>query len=230
MGINLGNLAPEPVVDIKAQATPTEPAPTPVVLPEGAEKVDRGGGVVTLNLKKGVSLDLTKTLPTLKNITVGLGWDPAQGVSMDLDVFALALHNGKVQSANDVVFYQQRDIVSGIILSEDNRTGQGEGDDETIKISLNSVPADVTEIGIFVNIYEASKKNQNFGMVHGSYCRLVDDATGKEEAIFVLNESDAALYNAFHFVTFKRNATGWTFETVAKGLNGDVNEIANQYC
>lgn len=228
MGINLGSLAPEPTVDIKAQTTPSEP--TPIVLPEGAEKVDRGGGIVTLNLKKGVSLDLSKTLPTLKNITVGLGWDPAQGISMDLDVFALALHNGKVQSANDVVYYAQRTVVPGINLSEDNRTGQGEGDDETIKIALDSIPSDITEIGIFVNIYEASQKNQNFGMVHGSYCRLVDDVTGKEEAIFVLNESDAALYNAFHFVTFKRNATGWSFETVAKGLNGDVNQIANQYC
>ena len=228
MGINLGSLAPEPTEDIKAQAAPAPVAQQ--VLPEGVEKVDRGNGQISLNLKKGISLDLTKTLPTLKNITVGLGWDPATGASMDLDVFALTMHNGKILSTNDIIYFNQRTICSGIVLSEDNRTGQGEGDDESIKISLDSVPADVTEIAIFVDIFEAEKKNQNFGMVHGSYCRLVDDATGKEEAIFVLNESEAALYNAFHFVTFKRNATGWNFETVAKGMNGDINSIANQFC
>lgn len=227
MGINLGSLSPEPTVDIKAQAT-SETAP--IVLPEGAEKVDRGNGIVSLNLKKGVSLDLTKVLPSLKNLTVGLGWNPAQENSMDLDVFGLAMHQGKVLSSNDVIFFQQRTVVPGIVLSEDNRTGEGEGDDETIKISLDNIPSDITEVGIFVNIFEAEKKNQNFGMVQGSYCRLVDDVTGKEEAIFVLNESDAALYNAFHFVTFKRNITGWTFDIIAKGLNGDINSIANQYC
>jgi tellurium resistance protein TerD len=228
MGINLGSLATTPQTDIKAQVAAPTPAPQPII-PEGVDKVTRPDGGISLNLKKGISLDLSKAIPTLKNITVGLGWDPAQGASMDLDVFALALHNGKVLTANDIVFFNQRNLIPGITLSEDSRDGQGEGDDETIIIDLDKIPSDITGVAIFVNIFEADKKQQNFGMVSNSYCRLVNNATGKEEAIFVLNESDSALFNAFHFVTFTRNATGWTFETVAKGLNGDVGIIANQY-
>lgn len=225
MGINLGSLAPEPAVDIKAQATPT-PAPAPVVLPAGVEKVDRGGGQISLNLSKGISLDLSKTMPTLDRVKVGLGWD----TSADLDVFALAMRNGKISSANDIVFFNQKDVVRGIHLSGDCRNGlETTGvDDETIEITLSQLPADITEVAIFANIYNAT--NQNFGMVNGAYIRIVDANTNKEEAIYVLNENDAALFNAFHFATFKRNGTGWSFDTISKGMNGDINVIANQFC
>ena len=225
MGINLGSLTPEST-DIKAQAAPT-PAPAPVVLPDGVEKVDRGNGVVSLNLTKGISLDLTKTLPSLDKVKVGLGWD----TTADLDVFALLMRNGKISSGADVVFFNQKDA-QGIHLSGDCRNGLDTTgvDDETIEITLSQIPADVTEVGIFANIYDATAKNLNFGMVQGAYTRLIDANTNKEEAIYILSDKDAALFNAFHFVTFKRNGSGWTFETVAKGLNGDVNQIANQYC
>lgn len=221
MGINLGSLTPE-ATDIKAQA-----APAPVVLPDGVEKVDRGNGVVSLNLTKGISLDLTKTLPSLDKVKVGLGWD----TTADLDVFALLMRNGKISSGADVIFFNQKDA-QGIHLSGDCRNGLDTTgvDDETIEITLSQIPADVTEVGIFANIYDATAKNLNFGMVQGAYTRLIDANTNKEEAIYILSDKDAALFNAFHFVTFKRNGSGWTFETVAKGLNGDVNQIANQYC
>lgn len=221
MGINLGSLTPEST-DIKAQA-----APAPVVLPDGVEKVDRGNGVVSLNLTKGISLDLTKTLPSLDKVKVGLGWD----TTADLDVFALLMRNGKISSGADVIFFNQKDA-QGIHLSGDCRNGLDTTgvDDETIEITLSQIPSDVTEVGIFANIYDATTKNLNFGMVQGAYTRLIDANTNKEEAIYILSDKDAALFNAFHFVTFKRNGSGWTFETVAKGLNGDVNQIANQYC
>lgn len=237
MGINLGNLTPEPTSDIKAQVSNTAPMPntTPVtstpapeiVLPNGVEKVDRGGGMVSLNLKKGVSLDLTKTLPTLDRVKVGLGWD----TTADLDVFALLMRNGKISSGADVIFFNQPNG-QGIHLSGDCRNGLDTTgvDDETIELTLSQIAPDVTEVGIFVNIYDATTKNLNFGMVNGAYTRIVDANTDKEEAIYVLSDNDAALYNAFHFVTFKRNGSGWSFDTVSKGLNGDVQQIANQYC
>ena len=150
MGINLGSLTPE-ATDIKAQA-----APAPVVLPDGVEKVDRGNGVVSLNLKKGISLDLTKTLPSLDKVKVGLGWD----TTADLDVFALLMRNGKISSGADVIFFNQKDA-QGIHLSGDCRNGLDTTgvDDETIEITLSQIPADVTEVGIFANIYDAENNS-----------------------------------------------------------------------
>lgn len=225
MGINLGNLAPEPN---PIQAAP--PVPAEVLNQPGVQQVDKGDGKLTLNLSKGVQLDLTKAAPTLKNAMVGLGWDVnSGGASMDLDVFAILLHNGKVLGTDDIVYFAQQDTGKGVRLSGDNRTGEGEGDDEKMFVSLDKVPSDVTSIAFFVNIYEAEIKGQNFGMVNGAYVRLVNEDTDKEECIYILNE-EGGLYTAFHFANLVRNATGWSFETIGKGMHGDVNTIANQYC
>ena len=219
MGISLGSLA---------NTTPTTSESFDVTKLDGVERVDKGDGQLTLNLSKGVTLDLSKAAPTLNKATVGLGWDASHGKAMDLDVFALLLHNGKVLANDDVVYFGQKDTHKGVVLSGDNRTGEGEGDDEQIYVTLNSVPSDVTSIAFFVNIYEAEKNAQNFGMVQNAYVRVVNDDTGKEECIYVLNE-EGGLYTAFHVANLVRNSSGWSFETIGKGMYGDVGQIANQY-
>lgn len=231
MGINLGDIATSPQ-NLQQSVVPTPiPAPAPQIeLPMGVEKVDRGqGGLLSLNLSKGVSLDLTKTLPTLKKVKAGLGWDAVNGMNMDLDVFALLLHNGKIKDVSDIIFFNQPNTNKGVVLSGDNRTGEGEGDDESISVNLDTVPQDITEVVFFVNIYDAMAKQQNFGMVKNAYIRLLNEETGKEEAIYVLNEQ-GGLYTTFKFAGLQRNATGWTFKTYGEGTHGNVQEIANQYC
>lgn len=192
------------------------------------EKVDRGAGNFSLNLSKGISLDLTKNLPTLKKIKVGLGWDCYPSKSMDLDVFALLLHNNKIQDSSDIVFFNQKDTNKGIVLSGDNRNGEGDGDDETIFVDLDKVPQDISEVLFFANIYEANTRQQNFGMVKNAYIRIINEDTNKEEAIYVLNE-EGGLYTAFKFAGLKRNANGWSLETYGEGTHGNVQEIANKY-
>lgn len=227
MGINLGDIATTPQ-NLQESVTPA-PAPQ-IELPMGVEKVDRGqGGLLSLNLSKGVSLDLNKTLPTLKKVKAGLGWDAVQGQSMDLDVFALLLHNGKIKDTSDIIFFNQPNTNKGVVLSGDNRTGIGEGDDESISVNLDTVPQDVTEVVFFVNIFDAMARQQNFGMVKNSYIRLVNEETGKEEAIYILNEQ-GGLYTTFKFAGLQRNPSGWVFKTYGEGTHGNVQEIANQYC
>lgn len=229
MGINLGDIATSP--QNLQESVAQQPAPTPQIeLPMGVEKVDRGqGGLLSLNLSKGVSLDLTKTLPTLRRVKAGLGWDACNGQSMDLDVFALLLHNGKIKDTSDIVFFNQPNTNKGVVLSGDNRTGEGEGDDESISVNLDTVPADVTEVVFFVNIYDAVARQQNFGMVKNAYIRLVNEDTSKEEAIYVLNEQ-GGLYTTFKFAGLCRNGANWEFKTYGEGTHGNVQEIANKYC
>lgn len=224
MGINLGSLATTPQNDIKAQVAPAAP-----VIPEGATQVDRGNGVVSLNLNKGVTLNLAKSCPSLQRCKVGLGWDPVMGQAMDLDVVAFALHNGKLTTNSDITFYNQLSVTPGISLSGDNRTGEGEGDDEFLTIDLAAIPADVSSVAIFVNIHEAQRRNQNFGMIKNAYCRLVNNDNNKEEAIYVLNEANSALFETFHFVDLVRNGATWEFKTVGQGMHGDLNALLAQY-
>lgn len=190
------------------------------------QEVDRGNGVISLNLAKGLSLDLNKTAPTMKNVKIGLGWDVGTDRQIDLDVFALLLHNGSIKDNSDIVFFNQLDTGKGVYLSGDNRTGEGEGDDESIFVELDKVPVDITSIAIFVNIYES--KDLNFGMINNAYARIVDSDTDKEVGIHLLNE-DSALDNAVHFVNLVRHENGWSFDTIGQGTTGNVNEIANRY-
>jgi len=221
MGINLGNLEPAPPIQ---QTAPV----VDVTKQEGVQAVDKGNGQITLNLAKSVKLDLSKAAPALTRTIVGLGWDPMIAGKIDLDVFALLLHNGKILDTSDIIFFNQKDTGKSVTLNKDNRDGQGEGDDEQIRVDLSKVPADITSIAFFVNIYEAEKNSQNFGMVKNAYIRLVNEDTDKEEAIYILNE-EGGLYTAFHFANLVRENGNWHFETVGKGMHGDVQVIANMF-
>lgn len=225
MGLNLAGITPISEDNSSNGGSSTIPIKTTVPIESYVEEINRGGQI-SLNVSKGLSLDLTKQAPTLRRAKIGLGWDSSvNGQAIDLDVFALALHNGKVKSANDIVYYNQLDVVEGIRLSGDNRDGERDGDDEFIIVELDKISDDITSIAIFVNIYAPKI---NFGMVKNAYVRLVDDEKDKEEFIYLLNEK-SGLYQTVHFANLVRNSFGWSFETIGQGTSGDVNEIANKY-
>ena len=128
---------------------------------------------MAVNLTKGQKVDLTKTNPGLVKIIVGLGWDVNKydgGSDFDLDAAAfLAGNNGKVANDADFVFYGNKEHASGsVIHTGDNLTGEGEGDDEQLKVDLSKVPAEITKIDFTVTIYDADTRHQNFGQVSNS--------------------------------------------------------------
>ena len=125
---------------------PAASAPTPAPAP--------ASGGFSLNLSKGMTLDLTKRNPGLSKIKAGLGWDVAVagGSNFDLDVAALLCHGGKIHSGNDVVFFNNLSQ-PGVQLMGDNRTGAGDGDDEVINVDLSAVAPDVDKIVFIVTIY-----------------------------------------------------------------------------
>lgn len=185
---------------------------------------------VTLDLNKGSILDLTKRNPGLKKIKVGAGWDIASmGSDFDLDISAFLLgSNGKISSGADVVFFNNMSV-PGVKLNGDNRTGAGDGDDETIDIDLSSISPNVNKIVICVTIADAIAKQQTFGMVNNSYVRLMDaDQGDKELCIFRLKE-DGSMSTAMIFAELYRDGTDWSFKAVGEGKTGDLNTLAALY-
>ncbi|MBX4774743.1 TerD family protein, partial [Klebsiella oxytoca] len=108
---------------------------------------------MSVSLSKGGNVSLSKAAPTMKNVLIGLGWDArsTDGQDFDLDASAFLLAaNGKVRGDADFIFYNNLKSVDGSVThTGDNRTGEGDGDDESLKIKLDAVPADVDKI-IFV--------------------------------------------------------------------------------
>ena len=177
-------------------------------------------------LQKGQKVSLTKGNPGLSKVVVGLGWDVNQfdtGGDVDLDAAAFLLtDSGKVSKSEDFVFYGNLKHPSGCAQHMgDNLTGAGDGDDEQIKITLSSVPAEITKIAFTVTIYEAEQRRQNFGQVNNAFIRIYNEETGEEMVRYDLGE-DFSIETAAVFGELYKNGSEWKFNAIGSGYQGGL--------
>ena len=183
-----------------------------------------------LNLNKNDILDLTKRNPGLKKVSLGAGWDIANnGLDYDLDIAAFLLDsNNKFNTVSNIIFFNNKEG-QGISLAGDNRTGAGEGDDERIRIDLESIPAHVQKIVFVVTIHEAQAKRQTFGMVENSYVRLLDEENNEREICrFNLKENVSTVTSVIFSELYKQNGE-WQFKAIGEGKIADLNGILGIY-
>lgn len=188
-----------------------------------------------INLQKGQRISLEKVAPGLVAGFLGLGWDvnPTDtGGDFDLDasVFLLGA-NDKLLSDKHLIFYNNLtspDPDQSVKLMGDNRTGEGEGDDEGMIIDLRKVPADIQKIVITVTIYDADKRGQNFGQVRNAYVRLVDVQT-KQEVLRYDLEEDFSVETALIMAELYRKDGEWRINAVGAGYQGGLDALLNRY-
>jgi tellurium resistance protein TerD len=187
---------------------------------------------MSISLSKGGNISLSKSAPGLKKVVIGLGWDPraTDGAEFDLDASAFLLGgNDKVRSPADFVFYSQLKSGDGsVVHTGDNRTGEGDGDDESLKIDLSAVPADVMKIPFVVTIHDATQRGQNFGQVSNAFIRVVNEETNAEIARYDLSE-DASIETAMNFGELYRHSGEWKFRAVGQGYAGGLKAMCDQY-
>lgn len=195
---------------------------------------------MSIKLQKGQKISLSKENAGLSKVVVGLGWDEAQqsrGLfsflsrqDIDCDAFALMLQNGKLTSNSDIVYFGNLKHSSGAVNHMgDNLTGAGEGDDEQIVIDLNRVPAQYDRIVLAVNIYQAYKRNQHFGMIQNAFIRLVDSRNNKEMCIYNLTENYSGQTAMIFGEVYRRN-NEWKFSAIGQGTkDGSIGEFAKRY-
>jgi tellurium resistance protein TerD len=187
---------------------------------------------MAISLQKGGNVNLSKEAPGLTNLIVGLGWDArsTDGAPFDLDGAAFLLNSqGKVRSDADFVFYNNLKSPDGAVVhSGDNRTGAGEGDDETISIDLTKVAPDVDKIAICVTIHDAEARKQNFGQVSKAYVRCVNANGNTEIARYDLSE-DSSTEAAMIFGEVYRAGSDWKFRAIGQGFKGGLGPLAKNY-
>jgi tellurium resistance protein TerD len=185
-----------------------------------------------VSLSKGGNVSLSKLDPNLKKVLVGLGWDPrnTDGTEFDLDSSIFLLTKaGKVRGDSDFIFYNNLKALDGSVEhTGDNRSGQGDGDDEAVKVNLPLIHADVDKIVFAVTIHDAQNRRQNFGQVAGAFIRVVNDETGSEIARYDLSE-DASTETAMLFGELYRNGPEWKFRAVGQGYAGGLAAVCAQY-
>jgi tellurium resistance protein TerD len=188
--------------------------------------------LASLTLTKGSNLSLSKADPQLRKAMIGLGWDPrtTAGEQFDLDASALLLTAaGKVRSNDDFIFYNQLQSADGSVVHQgDNRTGEGEGDDEQILIDLAAVSPEIEKIVIVVSIDQAEARRQNFGQVRDAFCRVVNEDTDNEIVRYDLTE-DAAAETCMIFSEIYRHNGDWKFRAVGQGYATGLRGIASDF-
>jgi tellurium resistance protein TerD len=191
-----------------------------------------GGLIMAVSLAKGGNVSLSKEAPGLAAIDVGLGWDArvTDGSAFDLDASAfLCAEGGKVRSDADFIFYNNKTSSDGSVVHQgDNKTGEGEGDDEIVSIDLVKVPADVQKVAFTVTIHEAETRGQSFGQVSNAYIRVVNKADGKEIARYDLSE-DYSTETAMIFGELYRHGGEWKFKAVGQGFAGGLGPLATNF-
>lgn len=187
---------------------------------------------MTVSLTKGGNVSLTKTAPGLTLALVGLGWDErsTDGSAFDLDASALLVGtDGKVLSDKHFVFFNNLLSPDGSVEhTGDNLTGAGDGDDESIRVNLPSVPLEADRIVFPVTIYDADNRSQNFGQVRNAFIRVVDANSGAEIVRYDLAE-DFSTETAMVFGELYRNGSEWKFRAVGQGYSAGLAGIARDF-
>lgn len=188
---------------------------------------------MAISLQKGQKVDLTKGKIGLSKIMVGLGWDTNKydgGFDFDLDAAAFLLHEtGKVANEKDFIFYGNLGHTSESVLHMgDNLTGEGDGDDEQIKMQLDKIPAGVQRVSFTVTIHEAESRKQNFGQISNAFIRIVDENTNEELIRYDLGE-DFSIETAVIVGEIYRNEAEWKFSAIGSGFEGGLQALCTNF-
>ncbi len=192
---------------------------------------------MSISLQKGQKVSLEKPGGGgLTRVRMGLGWDAvvkkgkfgrSKTQSIDLDASCL-MFDASGNLADSVWFRQLRSKDGSVLHTGDNLTGEGEGDDEAVKVNLATVPAEVDRVVFPVSIHDAENRGQSFGQVRNAFIRVVNQAGGAEIARYDLSE-DASTETAMVFGELYRNGAEWKFRAVGQGYASGLAGIAVEY-
>lgn len=183
---------------------------------------------MAINLQKGQRENINAP-----KFTIGLGWDvnnTSTGGAFDLDASLFLLgDNKRLVSDNHFIFYNNLESPDkAVIHSGDNLTGDGDGDDEQIKIDLTKIDAAVKEISVVVTIHEADTRRQNFGQVRNSFIRIFNTDTNEEILKYELDE-DFSIETAVEFGRVYNRNGEWKFEAVGSGQREGLEKFVSMF-
>lgn len=148
---------------------------------------------MSVNLTKKQTINLSKDNHGLKHVFLGLGWDVVKsgffksifgGNSQDIDLDASCLMFDNQKNLVDTVWFRKLQSSDGAVIhTGDNLTGEGDGDDEVIRVNLEKLPSHVQTLVFVITSF----RGQTFANVDSAFCRLVNEDDNKEIAKYILS-------------------------------------------
>lgn len=190
---------------------------------------------MAISLTKGQGVSLNDAAPSVSEMFVGLGWDTGSTDSdgnFDLDVFAFLLGaDDKLISESHLIFYNNLtspDRAQSVQHMGDNETGDGDGDDEIIKVNFKQVPEEIQKIVFAVTIHEAEARNQNFGQVKNAFVRLVNQKTNEEILRYDLPDS-YSVETTVIMAELYRQQRGWNLKALGTPYKDSLEKLLELY-
>ena len=173
---------------------------------------------MSISLSKGQTLSLAKNNPGLSRVFMGLGWDPIKkggflgslfggggGGAIDLDASVIVFDSAKKEI--EAVYFRNLQSADGAIKHDgDNLTGEGDGDDEVIRVDLSRLDPRAAHLVFTVNSF----RGQTFKEVDNAVARLVDETSGKEICSFTLKEQGS--HTGVVMASLSKGSEGWTMK------------------
>ena len=179
---------------------------------------------MAINLQKGQKISLDKEKGgTLTKLVMGLGWDAKETrgflgfgkkkIAIDLDA-SCALFDENRNMIDAIWFRQLKSQDGSIVHTGDNRTGDGDGDDEQIIVDLPKVPATVKSLVFVVNSFSG----ESFAQIENSFCRVVNPTNGQELARYELSCNGA--HTAMVMAKLYRHGGEWKLHAIGQNASG----------
>lgn len=201
---------------------------------------------MSINLTKGQNINLSKEVAPsgLNNLRASIGWDANKfntGGKFDLDISIFALEafgegKYKLKNVSDFCFYNTDKDSSGkqtasngaLVYSGDNRTGDGDGDDEFIDIDLSKLRPEIVNLSIVVSISNPNNEGVTFGQIANAYIRLTDMSTSTEVCFYDLDE-DFSTETAVQFASVYKHNGEWKFKAFGLGYQAGLDAFIEEY-
>lgn len=187
---------------------------------------------MAIQIEKKTQVSLTKEQPGLKRIIAGLGWDAAtvngHQVDLDLSLFMLGA-NGKLPADEYFIFYNNMSSPDGAVhYPGDNRSGEGEGDDEVIHVDLQGVNPAVEFLYFAVTIDQGDTRGHHFGHVDNAYINIRNAADNSIICQYRLQEAFTQ-EDSLIIAAISRNGGDWTVGALGQAFSGGLGTLVELY-
>ncbi len=184
------------------------------------------------SLKNGNKINLSNEVGESSKLAIGLSWDDSHHSAKvrDLDMSAfLVADDLKVPTEQFFVFYNNLHSPDRSIHHKgDNRTGQGDGDDETFWLDLSLVAQEIEQIFLVASIHSSDETVNSFGEIKQIRLRIYDRNAQSEIASYVIGNEFADM-NALQIGRFYKEYGTWFFEATAEATTKGLTSFVDKY-
>lgn len=182
-----------------------------------------------MSLKRGENVALTREIPTLTSVVLGVRWDAGRETALDAALVAATLlcdGSSRVLSDEHFVFFNQ--LVSPD-LSVEQLTAAAGGDKEQVEVDLPDVPPEVERIVVALYINDSVATRRTLGQLRSCAIRVLDRSDDREllrseELAGTLSGETALVLGELY-----RHASGWKFKVIGQGYDSGLRGVAQDY-